>query len=374
MIAAISFIIWTIGFSYIFLILRFHFSWMQMTDAKTISDQKMMVSIVVAIRNEALHIISLLSSIQKQTYQNFEIIVIDDHSTDSSCRLVQEFQKTNPDLDLILYQLTESKFGKKEALIKAYSLAKGDIIICTDGDCIVSPEWIQIGISFFENKKVKMVCGGVKLVKTCTFLQHFQAMELMSLIGCGGASICMNQAIMSNGANLSFRKELVENTDEQAFHPNTPSGDDLFLMHECKKQFGEESIVFAKNKAHWVETKVEKSWSDLIQQRLRWVSKSSFYKDRFLQLVSLLVLLVNLLSILLLILSIIDSYWISQSLYFWLLKMGTDFLFLKSIAKDSGQKKLLRYFPVVSLIYPFFIGYTAIAGQFVHFKWKDRNY
>lgn len=370
----ITFIIWTIGFSYIFLILRFHFSWMQMTEMVVKADQKIRASIVVAIRNEAANILPLLKSIHNQTYQNFEIIIVDDHSTDSSYQLVHDFQKKNPDLNLKLYQLSEPKSGKKEALNKAYSLAKGDIILCTDGDCVVSPEWVQIGLSAFENEKVKMVCGGVKLKKSSNLLQHFQAMELMSLIGSGGASIFMNQAMMSNGANLSFKKEILHDIDVSAFHPKTPSGDDIFLMQECKRKFDEESIVFLKNKAYWVETKAEEHWSDLMQQRLRWVSKSSFYKDSFLQLVSLLILLVNLFSILLLILSFIDAYWFSQLLYFWLLKMGADFLFLKTIAKDSNQSKLLKYFPIISLIYPFFISYTAIAGQFAHFKWKDRTY
>ena len=179
---------------------------------------------------------------------------------------------------------------------------------------------------------------------------------------------------MSNGANLAFRKEVLKKIDADKLQTHTASGDDMFLMLEVKRVFGPTSILFLKNENHFVSTPAVKTWKDLLEQRIRWVSKSNHYKDGFLLASSWIIFLQNLALVLILLASLFYTPLFHTLIYIWILKALIDFAFLQNICKFSSQKKLLKLYPLMALIYPFFISYTAIIGQFASFSWKGRKY
>ncbi|NOR87873.1 MAG: glycosyltransferase, partial [Bacteroidales bacterium] len=335
-------------------------------------------SIIVAIRNEEENLPKLLSSLSHQDYpyEQFEIIIIDDHSDDGSEEIIKKFQKDHLSLQLYYYSLANYSEiqGKKSALQLGYKKANHSIILLTDGDCHIGANWIKLTLQAFEDPKVKMVLGGVKTVRPKNLVQKFQSLELLSLIASGAGSVGINLPIMSNGANLSFKKEILNKIEISQLKPELASGDDIFLMMETKKAFGADTIRFLKNPDHFVTTQAEKSWKGLINQRIRWVSKSSGYADYFLLLTSLVVLFQNLILLVLLIASCFYPPLGFTLLKIWVLKFVVDFIFLRKICAFTSRTKLLRYYPLLALIYPFFISYTAIVGQFAGFSWKGRKY
>ena len=372
----IIFISWFLVLLYVLFILRFYWSWTQLKVIELTTTQAQKISMVIAIRNEEEQLTDLFKSIQDLDYpkSHYEVILVNDHSDDSSLLLMEQFKSSDPELNISIITLSEKEIGKKAALKNAFTKTKYDIIQCTDGDCILPQYWLQHCAQAFKNPKTKLISGGIKLIHDLSFFQRIQSLELLSLIASGGAAIGMQKPIMSNGANMAFRKEILEINNEDVLQSHLASGDDVFLLQEVKKVYGAEAISFIKDQNYWVQTKAEPKVSEWINQRLRWVSKSAGYKDQFLVFTSLLVFLVNLVLVILFIGSFFYFQLVNTLLYLFILKGITDYIFLKQSASDSSQKHLVKWFIPLNFIYPFFISYTAIAGQFKGFTWKNRVY
>src|SRR5690606_37534679 len=86
------------------------------------------ISVIIALRNEAGTIPALIQDLKLQTYKNIEIIFVDDHSTDNTKEVVERCVSGLPNFQLI----THSRAGKKSALTEGINKAKGSIIVTTD--------------------------------------------------------------------------------------------------------------------------------------------------------------------------------------------------------------------------------------------------
>lgn len=102
--------------------------------------QKPLVSILIPFKNTAEFISDCLQSIQKQTYTNWELIIVDDHSTDASYALVESFAKNNPKIKL----LKNTGSGIIPALQLALKTSSGTLITRMDSDDIMRPKKLEI--------------------------------------------------------------------------------------------------------------------------------------------------------------------------------------------------------------------------------------
>jgi glycosyltransferase involved in cell wall biosynthesis len=114
----------------------------------------MHVSVILTIRNESAHIKKCLDSIIHQSYEDFEIIILDDNSTDNTVEIVNSFN----DKRIRLYNALQKELG--HANLRNYALKKacGKYIFITDGDCVPHYDWISEGLRVFENEN----CVGVE--------------------------------------------------------------------------------------------------------------------------------------------------------------------------------------------------------------------
>ncbi len=106
------------------------------------------ISIIVPARNEELNIFNCINSIHNNNFpvENYEIIAINDRSTDSTGAILSELNTNIKNLKIITVTNGSQKKnlkGKAGALQAGISESKGDIILMTDADCIVNPEWIN---------------------------------------------------------------------------------------------------------------------------------------------------------------------------------------------------------------------------------------
>jgi glycosyltransferase involved in cell wall biosynthesis len=132
---------WFIGFIFFIYLVTLSvllFSLVNITNKKvsaSISPKRF--SILVAFRDEEVHLPALIESLQLLEYpkEQYEIILVNDHSTDASENLVTQFEKSS--INVKLLQLKEGLFGKKAALQLAIEQAQFEYIITTDADCIV---------------------------------------------------------------------------------------------------------------------------------------------------------------------------------------------------------------------------------------------
>lgn len=327
-----------------------------------------LVSVIIPFRNEAHHLPSLLESLQKQSHLNFEVLLIDDDSTDDSFERIREILNTDDRFNY--YKLMEGT-GKKAAMEFGVSLSKASIVCTTDADCTVHENWLNELSQAFTDDSIQLVGAPVGM-KYSYWFEKLQALEFASLIASSIGAAHNKRPIMLNAANLAFRKQLFVEVNSKMKQMPTPSGDDIFLLQYCLKHHSN-GFRFINSNGSFVETQPEPSFAHFINQRRRWASKSKYYVDKEIKLVSLLVFFTNAFVVY----SFIQLMF-SEYAFAWLfplfLKGLIDYLLLKKYLSSIQQLNLLNYFVLLEILHPFYIIFVAVSSQFGQFSWKKRTY
>ena len=325
-------------------------------------------SIIIPIRNEEKNILKIIEDIKFQDYpkEYFELIVIDDFSEDNSWNLVSA--ETNENLRLI----KNSGKGKKSAIQTALNIAKNEYIIQTDADCRIAQNWLMSINRYINRYKPKLLLAPVIYKKGDSFFSYLQELDFYSLMMTTVGLTGVGSPILANAANLIYPKEIIKNRD--LLKLKLCSGDDIFLLHYVKKKYGSNQVHYLNSKEATVTTKSQTSIKSFFMQRIRWASKSRFYKDKQTILVGLLVAIINFL-----ILGLVLGVFVSANNKHLLIvalvaKMLADYALLFPILRFYKRIDLLIYFPFLSLLYPFYISFVGIFSQFIGFEWKGRKY
>lgn len=341
--------------------------------------EKYFFSIIIPARNEEKNIIGCLSSICANNYSHFEIIVIDDHSTDNTFELVNQYAKIDPrihvwKMDNLLPKSEQLNAYKKKAISLAIEKASGDYIITTDADCTVGKEWLSSFANKLDHSQAKFIAAPVRFIDNGSFLDKFQCLDFMSLQGITIASVSAGALSMCNGANLCYEKSAFFEVGGFKGVDNLASGDDMFLMFKFVKRFPS-SVQYLFSSRAIVDTLPMPTLSDFVNQRIRWASKSSSYDDKRV----IAVLLVVFLTDLSLLISPFCFLFATNKtfLLIWLIalvvKTSVEIFFMKPVATFFQQKYLLKWFVLME---PFHIVYTVvlgILGKTKKYKWKGRQ-
>ncbi len=337
------------------------------------------VSVIVPARNEEKNIERCLNALLNQTYpiSLFEIILVDDNSSDKTAALVKEFCARHPQLRLhyiAMPELTDAIAPKKRAIEKGVDLSIGELLLMTDADCWVGENWIQTIVSFYLETQAKLIVGPVIVQHDERFgiLQAFEKLDFFSLVSSGASSLYYNKALLCNGANLAVDKKAYLRVIQETKGQGIASGDDMFLMLAIQAQF-ENGVRFIKAKDALVKTNAQPNFAALISQRKRWASKSFLYADAYLTLISVLVFLVHILLLFTGILCIFYFEHIALFLGLVLLKTLVDWIFLYPIATYFGELKMLKKIIPTELINIVFIPLIAIASFKKEYRWKARK-
>jgi cellulose synthase/poly-beta-1,6-N-acetylglucosamine synthase-like glycosyltransferase len=373
---------------YVLLILYYWKSWLQIKGFKlqtTNYKLQTRASVIIPARNEEENIANCLDSICSQSYPKelFEVLVIDDHSSDNTAEIVRMYESRNVKL-ISLEDFVQDDLNsyKKKAIEIAIAQSTGELIVCTDADCIAGPNWLQTIAAFYEEYQPQFIAAPVSINSSNQFIEIFQSLDFMTLQGITGASVYKKIHSMCNGANLAYAKKAFAAVGGFTGIDNIASGDDMLLMHKIYTQWPDK-VMFLKSKEAIVQTTPVHSISEFLNQRIRWASKADKYEDKRIFAVLLLVYLVNVLMVLLPFVGLFYPEKLSiirhplSIAHFWLLlllvKTFVEMIFLYPVAKFFGKQKLLWLFP---LMQPFHILYTVIAGwlgKFGSYKWKGRN-
>ena len=289
-----------IGIAYILIILTYTFGWFSLKKFKTKKNTfSTKISVIIPARNEEEKIVNSLNDLINQDYPKglFEIIVIDDSSTDNTFSLVYNFKKTNKSHRIKLIKLKEKKVVlpyKKKAISMAIQKSECELIISTDADCRIGPKWISTIAEYYETYKPKIIVGPVSFFNEESLFEKFQSLEFLSLIASTAGAIKLGKPIMCNGANLAYQKDAFYKVGGFGTKDMFASGDDVFLLLKLKKHFGSRAVRFLKNNDAVVFTEAKKSFKELYSQRVRWSSKSKGYKDITILSVAIIVYFLNL--------------------------------------------------------------------------------
>jgi len=334
------------------------------------------ISIIVPARNEERQIASCLSSLRAQQYppDKFEIIVVNDNSSDSTAAIVQDFSKKYPQIKLLNLIRDDAILSpKKRAITAGIAASQNELIFTTDADCVAPPLWLQTMASYFESG-VGLVTGIVVVKKEeerSTF-HKIQSLEFLSLVLAGAGSIGTDVPIIGNGANLAYRCSLFE--EVQGFHgiDNIKSGDDdLFIQKVAKLTSWK--IKCAADKAAIISTSPVTDVRSLFNQRIRWASKGIHYHNQLFVGYLIAVYLFYALIFFLLPLSLLNFRQYPSPLLAFIVKMGVDFLLVNRGTTIVGRRDLLTYFLPAEILQIPYILIVGMAGLWGSVSWKGRK-
>jgi cellulose synthase/poly-beta-1,6-N-acetylglucosamine synthase-like glycosyltransferase len=331
-------------------------------------------SIIIPFRDEAQNLPRLLESFKNLNYPHelFELIFVDDFSTDESVKLLYQWRTANGTLQTTLLENIQlSHSPKKDAITRAIPIVQQQWIITTDADCSVPSTWLSTHNSYLQSHSANMVVGSVNYESTSTFLDQFQLLDLLSLQGATQGSFGMGLGFLCNGANLAYTKSHFQELQGFAGNNSLASGDDVFLLQKSMA-FDASKVHYLKSKSHLVYTKPEQSWKQVLIQRTRWASKTGNYSSVFGKDLAVWVLLGNMSWIVLLALCVIQAEWRIAFAWATGLKFTLDWLLIREAQKNTAVKRL-RYVFFSSLLYPFYCVFVALHAIPGSYTWKGRK-
>lgn len=370
-ISAVTFLL-TLGYAGIVLYLRK--GWLNLPHFRpTGLKPAVRISVIIAARNEEDKLDATICDILAQEFPKdlLEIIVVDDHSTDRTSEIISFYASQG----VVLIKLNEDKplnSYKKKAISEAIKYASGELIVTTDADCRMGPHWLKTIAEFYQQQPdLKMISSPVAFFEEKNAFEEMQTLEFLYLIGLGAATIGHKMPSTCNGANLAYRKDVFDEVQGFRGIDDLASGDDELLLHKVASMYPE-GIGFCKSEKAIVYTHAKHSMHAFIQQRRRWASKSTKYKNTGIVALGISIWSFNLLILINAILGFFNP------VYFGLLGLSLSFKFLAELAflwpmcRFACRPKLLAYQPLLTVVHIFYFVYIGVAGNSGKYNWKDR--
>ena len=212
------------------------------------------VSVVFAARDEEQYIGDCLQSLRKQTYENLEVVVVNDRSTDRTPQIIDDLVAQDSRIQgLHIQELPQGWLGKNHALWQGAKLATGSHLLFTDGDVVFEPNAILESMQWLEGNNLDHLVLSPKLHSRSSFLSVLQAyFALMFLlftrpslagqsknhyVGAGAFNLVRRKAYDAIGQHQALRLEVIDDVMlgkllvQKGFRQMALSGYDMISLH-----------------------------------------------------------------------------------------------------------------------------------------------
>jgi len=311
------------------------------------------VSVIIPFKNEASNLPSLLRTIRNQhsTNLNVEYVFVDDHSTDGSQEHVEQLPQ--------IKGISAIGRGKKNAIREGIEIAKFDWILTLDADVRLRPTFVQ-ELEYFDVSQLKMIIFPIRPMERRGAVSAFFDLEFIALQATGIGMAEKNQPILSNGACLFFEKKAFLQVDQDRKDYIIPSGDDIFSMFSFVNRYGKTSISVAKGITP-VDVIFPHTFSNLFNQRSRWISKTLDISIVGYQLLAFAMASIHLSPLVLIIIGLVGRFSWAIIVPLILIKWLSEWCFFSYILPRFQRRDLLFWLPLTQLLYPFYI-FSLIAN------------
>lgn len=349
-----------------------------------------LVSVIIPARDEAASITRCLESVFAGDYpeDRFEVIVVDDLSRDATPELVREMMRrvnlasvaagheggAEAPERLRLLQMPENlertRAHKKRAIEKGIGLARGEIILTTDADCVVPPGWVRAMAEAFD-EGTALVSGPV-LYPTGGAWANVLALEFLGLVAVGAGAIGIGRPNICNGANVAYRKDVFEALEGFRGIDHLTSGDDELLMQKIAYTTAW-GVRFCADRRAAVLTAAPASLRAFFEQRRRWASKGAHYQHAPVVAAVLAVyafyvaLLAGLLALPL------APALAGPLLGALALKVLPEAALLVPACRRAGRMRLMAYFLPAQILQLPYVVFIGAAGALGGYTWKGRR-
>ncbi|MCC9061633.1 glycosyltransferase [Flavobacterium piscisymbiosum] len=242
-----------------------------------ITSKKLPVSVIVCAKNEEENVKKFIPLLAEQDYPDFEIVLIDDASSDETLEVFEQFEQQYPNIRLVKVQNNEAFWGnKKYALTLGIKASKKEYLLFTDADCYpTSKNWITAMTSQFTmNKTIVLGYGGYEKVersllnKIIRFETVLTAVQYFSWAKLG-------LPYMGVGRNLAYKKEEFFNVNGFIEHIQIRSGDDdLFINQAANKN----NTTISYTPESFTYSKPKETYREWFTQKRRHISTAEHYK------------------------------------------------------------------------------------------------
>ena len=336
------------------------------------------VSVIVAARDEEETIAACLSDLLAQTYPSdrYEIVVVDDGSTDATAQIVRELCGTCPNLRLLhASPAPEGISPKKHALSVGIRSSDGEIILTTDADCSVKPTWVETMIGYFE-PDVGMAISFSQMGtpgEPLRIFEKWQAFDFLTLMSASAGAANIGFPLAASGQNLAYRRRAFEEVHGFERIAHRISGDDVLLVQLIRRTSWR--IAFAGSEKGFNTTRPVPTLQGLFEQRKRWASNGPYQHKLnipfFLYMVSVFTFALLLLGMAPYGL-LVGAY--TVPLIGLILKTLADFCVAARGAQFFGRLDLLKYFPLWAVLHIPYVVLAGLFGTFAGFTWKERQH
>ena len=331
-------------------------------DAK--SENHKSVSVVIAARNEADRLESLIKVLAEQNHPNYEVIVINDRSTDNTLELLETLRTRFNWLKVINLNETELGWtGKKNALRKGVASAKNDILLFTDADCLPkSEDWINEMTSGKAD-----VCIGFSpyLIKN-GFLNQFIQFETL-ITGLQYLSFALlKRPYMAVGRNWSIKRTCYPHEFLESIKHFEGGDDDLIVNHLSDKltfevRLGQKSQTYSVPKTQW---------RHYLHQKKRHISVGKYYNKKHLTLLGVFTLS-HVIGWLMFLLALMTAFKPLTILTIFGLRSLSFYTIFTRVGHKLGTSPKIWALPLLDLCYSLYYPFVGIgAWSIKNIKWS----
>lgn len=236
------------------------------------------ISVIICAKNEAENLLNNVPLFLNQNYFNFELVLINDCSKDTTLDVIEQLQKEYPDKITIVNVLPNEQFwgSKKYALTLGIKASKHERMLFSDADCKPNSEnWIsEMACHFSEEKKIVLGYGAYEKI-TNSFLNKIIRFETLITAVQYFSYAIIGIPYMGVGRNLAYTKETFFSTKGFVQHIKIKSGDDDLFINEVANS---KNTAICVTKESFTESIPKTSFSEWIQQKRRHISTANYYK------------------------------------------------------------------------------------------------
>lgn len=250
--------------------------------SQQVTPKRIPISVIVCAKNEAENVKEFVPLLAEQNYPDYEIVLIDDASSDETLELFEAFERQYPNIKLVKVQNNEAFWGnKKFALTLGIKAASKEYLLFTDADCYpTSKDWItNMSSQFTLHKTIVLGYGAYEKIKG-SFLNKIIRFETMLTATQYFSWAKMGRPYMGVGRNLAYKREEFFRVNGFINHMSVRSGDDDLFINQAAK--GSNTTVCYTPDSFMV-SEPKKTWKEWFNQKRRHVSTAKLYKgfDKF---------------------------------------------------------------------------------------------
>ncbi|MDP2173390.1 MAG: glycosyltransferase [Candidatus Cloacimonadaceae bacterium] len=326
------------------------------------------ISVIIAARNEEINLPRLLKSLSALVYpQNlYEIIIINDHSTDASMRILAEYNGKH-NIRLIDFQDSlPGLTGKKAAIMNGINAARYDILAFTDADCVVPPSWLSRINSSMDNETDYLLGFSIMKRNPGAGSMRLRNFERGVYYALAAAGLYWRLPVTSSACNMVYRKSLFDQAGGFNGIGHLASGDDDLLLMKMMKYI--RKACFDPSPEMQVVSIEGTDLAKRHQTNIRRASKF-FHHPWWVKALSVFIFLYFLLFYLLVIRSLLGGFTFLAA-YSLISKTIAEICLILLHFSKIRHIKLSVLYPLQLLLFPAQFLFYAVRGTLGGYRWK----